>query len=130
MSTTWFLLLSVLFPSRFIFSAPILQDNVENLKIADDFSCSALDEDDIQRVVFENKLGCDVYLKKLEDTESTIELLQHDNQISLLMPPARFSDKLNVLSNSTEERYYVVIQIFESKVILVFTHKSLHMHLL
>uniref|UniRef100_A0ACD5YZI2 Uncharacterized protein n=1 Tax=Avena sativa TaxID=4498 RepID=A0ACD5YZI2_AVESA len=91
------------------------EDNVENLKIADDLSCSALDEDDFQRVVFENKLGCDVYLKKLEDTENTIELLQHDNQISLLMPPARFSDKLNVLSNSTEARYYVVIQIFESK---------------
>lgn len=91
---------------------------MENLKIADDLSSSALDEDDFQRVVFENKLGCDVYLKKQEDTENTIQLLRHDNQISLLMPPARFSDKLNVLSNSTEARYYVVIQIFESKVIL------------
>jgi vacuolar protein sorting-associated protein 13A/C len=124
------LLLSVFFSSQFIFSAPILQDNVENLKIADDLSCSALDEDDIQRVVFENKLGCEVYLKKLEDNESTIELLQHDDQISLLMPPARFSDKLNVLSDSTEARYYVVIQIFESKVILTLLSYALHMHLL
>ena len=107
-----------------------MQDNVENLKIADDLSCSALDEDDFQRVVFENKLGCDVFIKKLEDTENTIELLQHDNLTSLLMPPARFSDKLNVLSNSTEARYYVVIQIFESKVILAPLSYVLHMHLL
>ncbi|XP_062219043.1 uncharacterized protein LOC133918926 [Phragmites australis] len=91
------------------------EDSVENLKKADDSSCSALNEDDLQRVVFENKLGCDVYLKKLEDTENIIELLQHESKVSLLMPPPRFSDKLNVLSNSTESRYYVVIQIFESK---------------
>lgn len=94
-----------------------MQGTVENLKKADNLSSSALDEDDFQRVVFENKLGCDVYLKKLEDTENIIELLQHENQVSLLMPPPRFSDKLSVLSNTTEARYYVVIQIFESKVI-------------
>ncbi|CAL5058295.1 unnamed protein product [Urochloa decumbens] len=90
-------------------------DTVGNTKKADDSSCSALNEDDFQRVVFYNKLGCDVYLKKLEDSENIIELLQHESKVSLLMPPPRFSDKLNVLSNSTESRYYVVIQIFESK---------------
>ncbi|KAL6634351.1 hypothetical protein ACP70R_027022 [Stipagrostis hirtigluma subsp. patula] len=91
------------------------EDTTESSKKADDSSCSALNEDDFQRVVFENKLGCDVYLKKLEDAENIIELLQHDCKVSLLMPPPRFSDKLNVLSNSTESRYYVVIQIFETK---------------
>jgi vacuolar protein sorting-associated protein 13A/C len=90
-------------------------DTVGDMKKAEDSSCSALNEEDYQRVVFENKLGCDVYLKKLEDTENIIELLQHESKVSLLMPPPRFSDKLNVLSNSTESRYYVVIQIFESK---------------
>lgn len=98
----------------------MLQDTVENMKKADDSSYSAaLNEDDSQRVVFENKLGCDVYLKKkLEDNENIIELLQHESKVSLLLPPPRFSDKLNVLSNSTESRYYVVVQIFESKVVL------------
>ncbi|WVZ75446.1 hypothetical protein U9M48_023496 [Paspalum notatum var. saurae] len=91
------------------------EDTVENLIGADDSLYSALNEDDFQRVVFENKLGCDVYLKKLEVTENVIELLPHESKVSLLMPPPRFSDKLNVLSNSTESRYYVVIQIFESK---------------
>jgi vacuolar protein sorting-associated protein 13A/C len=95
----------------------MLQNTVGNMKKADGSSCPALNEDDFQRVIFENKLGCDVYLKKLEDTESIIELLQHESKVSLLMPPPRFSDKLNVLLNSTESRYYVVIQIFESKVL-------------
>ncbi|BAF08745.2 Os02g0470400 [Oryza sativa Japonica Group] len=92
-----------------------LNDTVDSVKNADDLSCSALDEDDFQRIVFENKLGCDIYVKKLEDNEDIIELLQHENQVSLFMPPPRFSDKLSVLSNSTESRYYVIIQIFESK---------------
>lgn len=97
----------------------MLQDTVENMKKANDSSYSALNEDDFQRVVFENKLGCDVYLKKkLEDGENIIDLLQHESKVSLLLPPPRFSDKLNVLSNSTESRYYVVVQIFESKVVL------------
>ena len=97
----------------------LLQDTVENMKKANDSSYSALNEDDFQRVVFENKLGCDVYLKKkLEDSENIIELLQHESKVSLLLLPPRFSDKLNVLSNSTESRYYVVVQIFESKVVL------------
>jgi len=92
------------------------EGTIENMKKADDSSYSALNEDDFQRVVFENKLGCDVYLKKkMEDSEITIELLQHESKVSLLLPPPRFSDKLNVLSNSTESRYYVVVQIFESK---------------
>ncbi|XP_015689233.1 uncharacterized protein LOC102707936 [Oryza brachyantha] len=92
-----------------------IDDTVDSTKKADDLSCSALDEDDFQRIVFENKLGCDIYIKKLEDDEDIIELLQNENQISLFMPPPRFSDKLSVLSNSMESRYYVVIQIFESK---------------
>ena len=97
----------------------MLQDTVENMKKANDSSYSALNEDDFQRVAFENKLGCDVYLKKkLEDSENIIELLQHESKVSLLLPPPRFLDKLNVLSNSTESRYYVVVHIFESKVVL------------
>lgn len=104
--------------SWLIACVPFWQDTVDSVKNADDLSCSALDEDDFQRIVFENKLGCDIYVKKLEDNEDIIELLQHENQVSLFMPPPRFSDKLSVLSNSTESRYYVIIQIFESKVIL------------
>ncbi|KAL0925485.1 hypothetical protein M5K25_003821 [Dendrobium thyrsiflorum] len=78
-------------------------------------SFSALHEDDLQKVVIENKLGCDIYLRKIEETSGDIELLRSNNRTSLLVPPPRFSDRLNVATKSRETRYYVTIQIFESK---------------
>lgn len=79
-----------------------------------------MNEDDFQKVLIENKLGCDVYLKKIEQDKDSVEFLQHDNLVSVLMPPPSFSDKLNVVSRSEEARYYVAIQIFESKVRHIF----------
>ncbi|KAL6841988.1 hypothetical protein ACP4OV_028188 [Aristida adscensionis] len=90
------------------------EDTVECLKKAEDSSCSALNEDDFQRVVFENKLGCDVYLKKLEDTENIIELLQHESKVSLLMPPPRFSDKLNglpIIDDGNGHSYFCALRL-------------------
>ncbi|PKU71895.1 hypothetical protein MA16_Dca021733 [Dendrobium catenatum] len=78
-------------------------------------SFSALHEDDLQKVVIENKLGCDIYLRKIEEISEDIELLRSNNHTSLLVPPPRFSDRLNVATKSRETRYYVSIQIFESK---------------
>ncbi|XP_078179744.1 uncharacterized protein LOC144573852 isoform X2 [Carex rostrata] len=78
-------------------------------------SYSALNEDDFQKVIIENKLGCDVYFKRVEDMEETIGSLSNESQVSLLMPPPRFADKLNVVTKHAESRYYVAIQIFESK---------------
>lgn len=78
-------------------------------------SFSALDEDDLQKVFIENKLGCDIYLRKIAEISEDIELLQNNNHTSLLVPPPRFSDRLNVVTKARETRYYVTIQIFESK---------------
>lgn len=78
---------------------------------------SALDEDDFQTVILENKLGCDIYLKKTEHNTETIELLHHDNCASVWIPPPRFSDRLNVADESREARYYVAIHIYEAKVV-------------
>ncbi|XP_073012998.1 uncharacterized protein [Typha latifolia] len=91
------------------------EESTESLRPNDDLSCSALNEDDFQKVTIENKLGCDVYLRKVEQASNDVQLLQHESQVSLLMPPPRFLDKLNVLPNFRETRYYVAIQIFESK---------------
>ncbi|CAA6659805.1 unnamed protein product [Spirodela intermedia] len=76
---------------------------------------SALEEDDLQRVIVENKLGCGVYLRKLEKSPETSELLQHDEQVSVTIPPPRFSNQLNSADASRETRYYVAIRIFEAK---------------
>ncbi|KAL5700718.1 hypothetical protein ACHQM5_026131 [Ranunculus cassubicifolius] len=76
---------------------------------------SALDEDDFQTVIIENKLGCDFYLKKVEQNAESIELIEHDQSASAWMPPPRFSDRLNAAVQSRESRCYVAVKIYESK---------------
>ncbi|KAL3639166.1 hypothetical protein CASFOL_017073 [Castilleja foliolosa] len=75
----------------------------------------ALDEDDFQTVIVENKLGCDIYLKKTQDNFVTVNLLRHDDYAALLVPPLRYSDRLNVLDESREPRCHIAVQIFEAK---------------
>ncbi|KAF6156509.1 hypothetical protein GIB67_011310 [Kingdonia uniflora] len=84
-------------------------------RVGNDSTFSALDEDDLQTVVIENKLGCDIYLKKAEQNSETVELLPHEQSASTWMPPPRFSDRLNVAGESRESRRYVAVQIFESR---------------
>ncbi|KAI3834068.1 hypothetical protein MKX03_035864 [Papaver bracteatum] len=85
------------------------------LSLGDDSIYSALDEDDFQTVVVENKLGCDIYLRKVEHNAETVELLQHDQYASAWIPPPRFSDRLNIVGESREGRNYVAVQISEAK---------------
>ncbi|KAK6930330.1 Vacuolar protein sorting-associated protein 13, DH-like domain [Dillenia turbinata] len=84
-------------------------------KQGDDSTFSALDDDDFQTVTIENKLGCDIYLKKVGQDSDNIELLHHDDCASIWVPPPRFSDRLSTANESRESRYYVAIQIYEAK---------------
>lgn len=79
---------------------------------------SALDEDDLQTVVVENKLGCDIFVKKVEHDVDAIDKLHHGDCVSVWIPPPRFSNRLNVADESREARYYVAVQIMEAKVIM------------
>ncbi|KAL5541456.1 hypothetical protein UlMin_009166 [Ulmus minor] len=81
----------------------------------EDPSFSALDDDDFQTVVVENKLGCDIFLKKVEQSSDPVDQLHHDDRASVWIPPPRFADRLNVADGSRVSRYYVAIQIFEAK---------------
>lgn len=76
---------------------------------------SALDEDDLQTVVVENKLGCDIFVKKVEQDVETIDKLHQGDCVSVWIPPPRFSNRLNVADESREARYYVAVQIMEAK---------------
>ncbi|KAJ8767440.1 hypothetical protein K2173_017484 [Erythroxylum novogranatense] len=76
---------------------------------------SALDEDDFQTITIENKLGCDMYLKKVEDNADMLEQLHHGDTASVWVPPPRFSDRLKVADEFKEARCYVAIQIVEAK---------------
>ncbi|KAF9594340.1 hypothetical protein IFM89_030469 [Coptis chinensis] len=86
-----------------------------SLRNEDDSSFSALDEDDFQTVIVENKLGCDIYLKKSEQNSESVELLQRDQHASVWMPPPRFSDRLNAAVETRETRCYVAVKIYECR---------------
>ncbi|KAK9136608.1 hypothetical protein Sjap_007202 [Stephania japonica] len=81
----------------------------------DDSSFSALDEDDLQTVIIQNKLGCDIFLKKADSHLDSIQLLPDEQCASVVLPPRRFSDTLNVVAESRETRRYVAVQIYEAK---------------
>ncbi|CAK7326271.1 unnamed protein product [Dovyalis caffra] len=84
-------------------------------KHEEDPTYSALDEDDFQTVIIENKLGCDLYLKQIADSTDTGDQLHSDDCASVWIPPPRFSDRLKVVDESREARSYVVIRILEAK---------------
>jgi vacuolar protein sorting-associated protein 13A/C len=80
---------------------------------------SALDEDDLQTVIVENNLGCDIFVKKVEHDVDTVDMLRHGDCVSVWIPPPRFSNRLNVADESREARYYVAVQILGAKVMIM-----------
>ncbi|XP_071698618.1 uncharacterized protein [Rutidosis leptorrhynchoides] len=76
---------------------------------------SALDVEDLQTVTIENRLGCDIYLKKFDQSTSTVNLLQYDDCASVWIPPSRYSDRLNSVDDTREGRCYIAVQIIEAK---------------
>lgn len=93
-----------------------MQEARDHQRDGNNLTFSALDEDDFQTVIVENKLGCDIYLKKIEHNSERVELLHHDTSTSAWIPPPRFSDRLNVANESREASHYVAVQIIEAKV--------------
>ncbi|KAL2906379.1 putative vacuolar protein sorting-associated protein 13F [Bienertia sinuspersici] len=91
----------------------------------DDSTLSALDEDDFQNIVVENKLGCDIYVKKLEQ-DNTVEIV-HDNSSTIVwLPPPRFPNRLNVADRNGEARYYIAVRVIEAKDIPIIDDGNSH----
>ena len=97
----------------------VSQETHAHQRDEDDVNFSALDEDDFQTILVENKLGCDIYLKKIEQNSDAVEVLHDDGSTSVWLPPPRFTDRLNVVDKNKEARYYVAVNIVEAKVITI-----------
>lgn len=68
-------------------------------------------------MVVENQLGSDLYIKRIEQNSEVVDQLHHGDFASVWVPPARFSDRLNVAEESRQARYYVAAQILFAKVL-------------
>ncbi|CAL1397515.1 unnamed protein product [Linum trigynum] len=91
------------------------EDSGSQHKPGEEAAFSALDEDDFQTVIVENKLGCDLYLKRVEDNIDVVDQLRHNDSFSVWVPPPRFSDRLKAVDGSREARCYVAVHILEAK---------------
>lgn len=78
-------------------------------------SLSALDEEDIQTVIIENKLGSEVFIKRTEQSFDRVDILHPNDFASVRLPPPRYSDRLNIADESREPRRYVSVCIVEAK---------------
>lgn len=96
-----------------------MQEAGDHQRHGEDPTFSALDEDDFQTVILENKLGCDIYLKKVEQNSDKVDQLHHGDSASVWIPPPRFSDRLNAADDSRDTRYYIAVQILEAKVVIL-----------
>lgn len=83
----------------------------------EDSTFSALDEEDLQTITVENRLGSDIFLKKVGQDSDAVSKLHNFDTESIWIPPPRFSDRLNIVDESMEERYYIVLHIVEAKVV-------------
>ncbi|KAF5752107.1 hypothetical protein HS088_TW01G00014 [Tripterygium wilfordii] len=92
----------------------------------EDPTFSALDEDDFQTIIIENRLGCDIYLKRVEENSDSLDQLHNGDSASMWIPPPRFADRLNVADESREARCYIVVQIVEAKVLPIIDDGNSH----
>jgi vacuolar protein sorting-associated protein 13A/C len=77
---------------------------------------SALEENESQKLVFENRLGCDLYLRKFKDNFEQVELVHKDQSNLVHLPPPRFPDRFINVSDARPPRHFVAIHVSEAKV--------------
>jgi hypothetical protein len=77
---------------------------------------SALEENESQKLVFENRLGCDLYLRKFKDNFEQVELVHKDQSNLVHLPPPRFPDRFINVSDAGPPRHFVAIHVSEAKV--------------
>lgn len=77
---------------------------------------SALGDDDLEKFVIENKLGCDLYLKTSIDKFQAMEQLSTGSHSVVRMPPLRLPDKLISTDEMKNPRQFVAVHVSEVRV--------------
>ncbi len=77
---------------------------------------SALEGNESQKLVFENRLGRDLYLRKFKDNFEQVELVHKDQSNLVHLPPPRFPDRFINVSDARPPRHFVAIHVSEAKV--------------
>ncbi|PTQ34792.1 hypothetical protein MARPO_0076s0036 [Marchantia polymorpha] len=80
---------------------------------------SALEEEDLEKVVIENSLGSDLYLRTFKDDFQKVTVLAMEQTSFVRLPPPKFPDKFMTGTDTRPNRHYVVVHVAEAKDLLV-----------
>ncbi|XP_024384462.1 uncharacterized protein [Physcomitrium patens] len=80
---------------------------------------SALEEDELEKLLVQNRLGCDLYLRKFLDNFEQVECLSKDASSLVHLPPVRFPDRFVDVTDSRPPRHFVAVHVSEAKELLV-----------
>jgi vacuolar protein sorting-associated protein 13A/C len=81
----------------------------------DSLNC-ALEEDELEKLLVENKLGCDLYMRKFVDNFEQVECFPKDGSSLVHLPPVRFPDRFIDVTDSRPPRRFVAIHVSQAKV--------------
>ncbi|KAG0568137.1 hypothetical protein KC19_7G189300 [Ceratodon purpureus] len=84
----------------------------------DSLNC-ALEEDELEKLLVQNKLGCDLYMRKFVDNFEQVECFPMDGSSLVHLPPVRFPDRFIDVNDSRPPRHFVAIHVSQAKELLV-----------
>jgi len=81
----------------------------------DTLNC-ALEEDELEKLLVQNSLGCDLYMRKFVDNFEQVECLPKDGNHLVHLPPSRFPDRFIDVTDPQPSRHFVAIHVSEARV--------------
>ena len=81
----------------------------------DTLNC-ALEEDELEKILVQNTLGCDLYVRRFVDNFEQVECLSKNSNHLVHLPPARFPDIFVDATDSRLPRHFAAIHVSEARV--------------
>jgi hypothetical protein len=76
----------------------------------------ALEEEDLETVVFENNLGSELYLRTFKDNFQKVTVVPAEQTYLIHLPPPKFPEKFMNAIDARQIRHYVVVHVSEARV--------------
>ncbi|KAG0559465.1 hypothetical protein KC19_10G107200 [Ceratodon purpureus] len=80
----------------------------------DTLNC-ALEEDELEKILVQNTLGCDLYVRRFVDNFEQVECLSKNSNHLVHLPPARFPDIFVDATDSRLPRHFAAIHVSEAR---------------
>lgn len=93
-----------------------MQEGSDYKEPSHDILNCALEEDELEKLLVLNSLGCDLYMRKFVDNFEQVECLPKDGNNLVHLPPSRFPDRFIDATDPQPPRHFVAIHVSEARV--------------